>query len=105
MTESIKLINADAKEAELRGKLLRYMNMEQTPEVQECMRMIRRCIAELRDTKPYEMDSLMVFHLNEEVIRCFECRYFERDGCRHSRGMLGPKADSFCSEGVRRCEN
>ena len=100
MTESIKLISVDAKEEELRGKLLRYMSMEQTPEVLDCIRLIRRCIAELRDTEPYD-GGLVVFHRNEEVVRCSVCRYFERGHCRHSRGMLAPEPDGFCSEGVR----
>ena len=101
----MRLIDVDAKEAELRGKYTRYADMEQTPEVRECMRLIRRCAAELRDTPTYEGDQIVVVHRNEEVVRCSTCRYFERGHCRHSRGMLAPKPDGFCSEGARRCED
>lgn len=97
----MRLIDADDKEAELRGKYSRYDTMEQTPEVAGVKRLIRRCIAELRDAPTYEGDQIVVVHRNEEVVRCSACRYFERGHCRNSRGMLAPKPDGFCSEGVR----
>lgn len=102
---SPRVINADAKEAELRGKYSRYAAMEQTSEVRECMRMIRRCIAELRDTPTYEGDQIVVVHRNEEVVRCADCVHSERRAggwvCRNPRGMLMINDMSFCSEGVR----
>lgn len=102
---SPRVINADAKEAELRGKYSRYDDMEQTPEVLECKRMIRRCIAELRATPTYDGGAVVVVHRNEEVVRCAECRYFEHGDCRNPRGMLAPKPDGFCSAGKSREHN
>ena len=101
MTESIKLINADVMEAKLQGKYSRYAAMEQTPEVKEAMRLIRRCIAELRDAPAYVGDQIVVVHRNEEVVRCASCRYFERGQCTSPRGMLATGSDGFCSAGVR----
>ena len=97
----MRLIDSDEKEAELRGKYSRYALMEQTPEVAEARHLIRRCIAELRCTPTYEGGEVVVVHRNEEVVRCASCRYFEGGHCRHSCGMLAPKPDGFCSEGVR----
>lgn len=100
---SPRLINADEKEAELRGKYSRYAAMEQTPEVRECMRLIRRCAAELRDTPTYDGGAVVVVHRNEEVVRCADCVHSERrEGgwvCRNPRGMLMINDMSFCSEG------
>lgn len=102
---SPRVINADEKEAELRGKYTRYADMEQTPEVRECMRMIRRCIAELRDTPTYDGGAVVVVHRNEEVVRCPKCVHSERRAggwaCRNPKGMLSIDDMSFCSKGVR----
>lgn len=102
---SPRVINADAKEAELRGKYSRYDDMEQTPEVLECKRMIRRCIAELRATPTYDGGAVVVVHRNEEVVRCAQCIHSERRAggwtCRNPKGMLSIDDMSFCSKGVR----
>lgn len=102
---SVRLINADTKEAELRGKYSKYDAMEQTPEVVDAKRLIRRCIAELRDTPTYEGDQIVVVHRNEKVVRCPKCVHSERRAggwvCRNPRGMLAIDDMSFCSWGVR----
>ena len=104
-TGSPRVINADTKEAELRGKYSRYDDMEQTPEVLECKRMIRRCIAELRATPTYDGGAVVVVHRNEEVVRCAQCIHSERRAggwvCRNPKGMLSIDDMSFCSWGVR----
>jgi hypothetical protein len=98
-----RLINADAKEAELRGKYSRYDDMEQTPEVVDAKRLIRRCIAELRATPTYDGGAVVVVQRNEEVVRCPKCVHSERRAggwvCRNPRGMLMINDMSFCSEG------
>lgn len=102
---TVRLINADAKEAELRGKYSKYDAMEQTPEVVDAKRLIRRCIAELRDTPTYEGGAVVVVHRAEEVVRCAQCIHSERRAggwvCRNPKGMLAIDDMSFCSKGVR----
>lgn len=103
----MRLIDSDAKISELRGKLCKYAAMEQTPEVQLVISLIRRCIAELSATEEYAGGAVERIVRNEEIVRCPVCRFSEltESGellCRNPYGLLEIKAGSFCSEGVRK---
>ena len=101
----MRLIDADAKEAELREKLVKYEEMEQTYEVKMTIKLIHRCIAELQSAPTSKDESLQVKILTEDVVRCGECiSRSEEDGllkCAHPCGLKMIDAMSFCSKGVR----
>ena len=82
-TGSPRVINADAKEAQLREKLAKYEGMEQT----------------------YEGEVVQVKILTEDVVRCGECiSRKETEGflqCTHPYGLKMIDGMSFCSLGVR----
>lgn len=104
-TGSPRVINADAKEAQLREKLAKYEGMEQTYEVKMTVKLIHRCIAELQDTPTYEGEVVQVKILTEDVVRCGECiSRKETEGflqCTHPYGLKMIDGMSFCSLGVR----
>ena len=102
---SPRVINADAKDAQLREKLAKYERMEQTYEVKMTVKLIHRCIAELQDAPTYEGEVVQVKILTEDVVRCGECiSRNEDDGflkCTHPCGLKIIDGMSFCSKGVR----
>jgi hypothetical protein len=102
----MRLIDADRKTEELRGKLLMYRNVDQTEEVRIRVRAIRGCIGELREAPTVEGGTVVIEHRAEEVVRCEECRHGESNGqviyCRHPGGMIRASYGGFCSKGERR---
>ena len=102
----MRLIDADRKTEELRGKLLMYLGVEQTEEVRIRVRAIRGCIGELREAPSVEGGTVVIEHRAEEVVRCEECRHGESDElaiyCRHPGGMIRAHYGGFCSKGERR---
>ena len=102
----MRLIDADRKIEELRGKLIMYNGVNQTDEVRIRVRAIKGCIGELKEAPSVEGGVVVVEHRAEEVVRCEECRYGESDGeaiyCRHPGGMIRASYGGFCSKGDRR---
>lgn len=101
----MRLIDADEKEAELREKLAKYEDTEQTYEVKMTIKLIHRCIAELQNAPTYEGEVVRVKILTEDVVRCSECISRNEDKgilkCTHPCGLKMIDDMSFCSKGVR----
>ena len=98
----MKIIDADVKIAELRGKLARYAVEEQTEEVVFKIRAIKGCIAELRAARPYEGGEVVhtVVHRDEQIVRCGKCEFHLNEmECQHPDGMIVAPPDGFCVYG------
>lgn len=40
-----------------------------------------------------------------EVVRCRDCKWYQKGECRETGGLMDVKPDDFCSYGERRCED